>query len=285
MSVSTVGEIVRIFKPTESVSMVEHPVDGVPQEITVYTYDNGGSINYLNRTIHKVAKERSFKDEDAFIAGVNQYLDDQLATTVVFGDNKFNELISNVNLEESFKSRYISSLIVRSYSNTFRFKSISGEMITLGLNAENNEKATDYIIKAVEEDKIKERLGLSGVIDFVISSDFSYSKVAVRVANQVQKMINDLDNIEVTINSDESTLFALLKIEEKGQIYYKVDQDYSQVKGLKIDTRALPDDLEELFEIPRWAYKRGRTTPSPGIVGISEAVVQFPDVFESEEAK
>jgi hypothetical protein len=102
------------------------------------------------------------------------------------------------------------------------FDKIKSDQERLTLDAKNYNRVRDYIINAIQEGEIKERLGLSGIIDFVVKSEFSYNKAAVRVANQVQKKINELDSIQITVNSEESTLFNLVKREEGGNFYYKV---------------------------------------------------------------
>jgi len=271
MSVSSIPEITLLFRPTEKTRVIDHP-DGIPQNVPYYIYENGGKINYMNRVIYRVAKDGKFKDKDALIKATNEYLNGEIATTVPFGSEKFNALFSNVELEDAFKDKYMSSLIVRSMSSSYKFKAINGEFISLGLNSDNNKKVTDYIVKAIEDGEIQERLGLSGIIDYVVKSEFSYTKAAIRVANQVQKKINELEDIELQINTKESTLFSLSLERDGGNYFYEIEQDYEQAQGHRVDSRALAREATGRFEIP----EKNNGNLNSGIIGISEARVMFP---------
>jgi len=274
MSVSSVEEILDLFAPTVEEVEIEVAEAGA-KETTRDVFKNGGSYAPLNRIVYFTTKNKQYDNEENLITAVNQYLDRQSASVNLMQSKTLNNLIRfEKNLETLFKDKYISSLIAGALSTNDLFAKVKSDQERLTLNLENTNRVKDYIIKAVDEDKIKERLGLSGIIDYVVDSEFSYTKAAVRVANQVQKKINELDSIQITVNSPESTLFNLVKIEEKGNFYYKVFQNYSQSQGLKVDERALPDELKAEIKIPQF---QPPLKAAPGIVGLSEELAQFPD--------
>jgi hypothetical protein len=282
MSVSNIEDILTLFHPTKELVEIEIPEAGA-KYVEKSVFKRGGSYEPLNKIIYFITKNKQYDNEDNLIIAANEYLDHQSATVNLMQSKALNNLIRfEDNLETLFKDKYILSLIVGAMSTNELFDKIKSDQERLTLDAKNYNRVRDYIINAIQEGEIKERLGLSGIIDFVVKSEFSYNKAAVRVANQVQKKINELDSIQITVNSEESTLFNLVKREEGGNFYYKVWQNYSQSKGIKIDERALPDELKANIDVPM-LVKGGYKLPTPGIVGLSEPLAQFPDgVYDAD---
>ena len=282
MSVGNIEDILTLFHPTKELVEIEIPEAGA-KYVEKSVFKRGGSYAPLNRIIYFITKNKQYDNEDNLIIAVNEYLDHQSATVNLMQSKALNNLIRfEDSLETLFKDKYILSLIVGAMSTNDLFDKVKSDQERLTLDLANYKRVRDYIINAVQEGELKERLGLSGIIDFVVKGEFSYNKAAVRVANQVQKKINELDSIQISVNSEKSTLFNLLKFEEGGNFYYKVFQNYSQSKGIKIDERALPDELKANIAVPM-LVKGGYKLPTPGIVGLSEPLVQFPDgVYDTD---
>jgi hypothetical protein len=279
MNIDRVDEIKSQFAPEEVTEYEFDPYVGEKVPSLSYAFINGGKNEFINKRIHTLASTRSYNSESIFIEAVDEYLNEERATAILFGAEIFNDLIRSVPIEEVFEDTYLSSLVTRSLSTNFKFKSINGTMMSIGLDSENLEKVKNYIFDAIKENKMQERLGLSHIIDYVVKSEFSYTKVAVRVANRVQEKINELEDIELQINTKESTLFSLSFEGDRGNYFYEVEQDYDKTEGHRVDSRALPKGATGRFEIP----EKNNGNLNSGIVGISEPIVMFPSgVYDAD---
>ena len=302
MTVASITDILQQFEP-EAVETTNSSLATGYEEITVthYSYVNGGPSQYFNKAAYLKAQDfhATGADGDSLVIGVNQYLNDEPATHIFFTSEELqsqtsivdgNETIAQVSTTEILDNietiGYLPSLMFRGFSKKFKFINEKGAKTTLSLDEVTNKKIQDWIIDVVEKDELEQKLGGLPIMSYVVANGFAYADILEKVANDVQAKINNLEEIQININTDSgatffnevSTLFSLEIVEEDGKSFFKIEQDFGIQEDVKIDISRLGPEWLGEFEIPGVAARQG-------IIGISEPLVEaFPtSVYEDNE--
>ena len=149
-------------------------------------------------------------------------------------------LVDDINLhveEEEFKTdigfdyvqKHLSQSSVKTIAEAGQLYNYSArfEFTTL-LRSINEEKISiirNQIIDNISSKKFSEVYGTSRVLSYVIENGFSPVDVGAKVSNSVQKLINNLSNVDIQINTSDGTLISLKSIPEDGELYWQLDQE------------------------------------------------------------
>jgi len=149
-------------------------------------------------------------------------------------------LVDDINLhieEEEFKTdigfdyvqKHLSQSEVKIITETGQLYNYSArfEFTTL-LRSINEEKISiirSQIIDNISNRKFAEIYGTSRVISYVVENGFSPADVGEKVANSVQKLINNLSDIDIQINTSDNTLISLKSTTEDGELYWQLNQE------------------------------------------------------------
>ena len=197
MTISTIAAAIDLFEPKEIQT----------NNVTALFYDNGGRYNSLNEKVYKKATGTpGYKDEPTFIKAINQYLNEEKATATFLGSGQLNVFLAGLTAEQIFNNPYLASLVIGAISNNTTFDSINGEKISLDLDSENTTKITEYIITAVREDELNERIGkVSPAIEYILDNGYDDKEASYKVSELVEDKINNLDEILITVNAAGTT--------------------------------------------------------------------------------
>ena len=296
-----IDELLPLFAPTE--------IDMGGRGGKHYIYENGGKYQVINKTAYKFLESYSQLTVEelgqkgfivqSLVAGVEAYQNERL---LIDEENfKYAAFLGSAHTLDSLvelygKNQYVTDAIDRVLEGTNDLLGLNPDTLgfeVLGASTKVIESMREQILKAVQDKKVKELLGLSHTIAYQIEEGYGPGAMATYTANEVQKLINTLDPILITINTQDqayeidylpeniwfgegtttltqegNSLFTIKGETEKGQIFLSIEQGYGVTKRINYQTLGV------------------RTVADPqlnrySITGISEDQVSFPnDVFD-----
>lgn len=187
-----------------------------------YTKDewiSGGKINYVNFIVNGQASQMlgvldKANDEDLLlyqntIKAFEDYFLDKFNGSRFLGE-EINEIVSKENLLGSwFASNY--AIYERSFFNN-------------NFNSSSERALVQTIVETVSDGTFGRVFGVNHTIKYMLQNGYSFSDLNTFVANEIQKKINDLTDVTITINSDSNTLFSLKSETENAELFWKIRQ-------------------------------------------------------------
>ena len=273
-----------------------------PQGTPIKSFKNGGKYQIINRvayqflepyskmTVEELA-EKGFVVQ-SLVESIEAYQNERLL--IEPGGFKYASFLGNSSTLDQLvsqygKDNYVTDAIDRVLEKSSPLLGLDSnelKFITIEPSSKVVESMKELVISAVKDNKVKEVLGLSHTIAYVIENGFGIDQLATHTSNEVQKIINSLVPIQITINTEESeyeveygligtqvltqgknSLFTIKGEITGGEIFLSILQDYGTDKKINYSTIAL-----------RARNNRGNYF----ITGISEDQVSFPDgVFDA----
>tara|TARA_R110000772_G_scaffold77050_2_gene165984 strand:+ start:1552 stop:5808 length:4257 start_codon:yes stop_codon:yes gene_type:complete len=268
-------------------------------------FAKGGKYPVINEIVWnflKTARTKAIEKEEKFlneniqaniIMAVESYLEGQKFSGFFFGGK---EVLSNL-YDETIGDPFMTEVFLHAFRAredppTQRFGTYPTQRLTfvprgdakgLEVTDEVAIKIGELVIEKVKDGKVNDLFPASRTIEYVLENGYTIEQVSEKIADRVQAKINDLDEIEIRINTPQKEVemvwyglftykatrpavrsFFLTNTPKNSQIYFTILND-----------PATPPKEVKMDDVPFSTYKLPNNAEF-GITGISEDVTQWP---------
>lgn len=269
-------------------------------------FDNGGKYPVINEIVWNflknvrtkaIAGEKKFLRQgmqERIIIAVESYFEGQKFSGYFFGGK---QVLSNLYEETMIADPFMTEVFLHAFRErekppTRRFGRYHtprrtyvarGDTKSLEVTDEVAIKIGELVIEKVKDGKVNDLFPASRTIEYVLENGYTIEQVSKKIADRVQAKINDLDQIEIRINTPQKSVdmtwyglfsykatrpavrsFFLTNITKDSQIYFTILNDPA----------TSPKEVK-MADVPFSTYQMPNNHEF-GITGISEDVTQWP---------